>query len=149
MSSKKKKSNSKSYFINGPIRAMFIAEQIANHSSKTNIGGHAIFLGQVRADEKEGRIVEKIEYSAYEEMANNEIFKIREEALSKRKLSCLHIYHSTGFVAVGEISLFIFVSSMHRKEAIAAMTEIVEKIKYDVPIWKKEIMADKHTKWVE
>ena len=80
MSDKKKKSILKSNFINGPISATFIAEQIASHSSKTNIGGHALFLGQVRADDKEGKVVEKIEYSAYEDMANKEIFKIREEA---------------------------------------------------------------------
>ena len=139
----------KPYFINGPISPQFIAEQIANHSHKTNIGGHSIFLGQVRADEKEGKIVKKIEYSSYEEVANKEIAKIREDAFSKRKLSCLHIYHSKGDVQVGEISLFIFVSSAHRKEAIEAVAEIVDKVKYDVPIWKKEIMADMSDKWID
>lgn len=141
--------SAKSYFVKGAVSPTFIAKQIANHNSKTHIGGHAIFLGQVRADEKEGKVVEKIMYSAYEEMANNEIAKIREEAFSKRKLSCLHIYHSIGDVVKGDISLFVLVSSEHRKESIEAMTEIVEKIKYDVPIWKKEIMVDKSSQWVD
>lgn len=139
----------KSYFIKGPINPLFIAEEIANHSNKTNIGGHAIFLGQIRADKKSEKIVAKIEYSAYEGIANKEISKIREGAFSKHDLSCLHIYHSIGDVAIGEISLFVFVSSTHRKDAIDAMTEIVEKIKYDVPIWKKEIMIDKSCQWVD
>jgi len=139
----------KSYFIKGAIDPKFISDQISKHSSKHNIGGHSIFLGQVRADEHDGSQVDHIEYSAYEEMANSEIGKIREQAFSKRHLACLHIYHSLGVVNVGEISLFIFVSSKHRKEAIAGMTELVEEIKYKVPIWKKEVLKDKTEKWIE
>lgn len=141
--------SSKNYFIKGPIEPSFIAEQIASHSIKTDIGGHAIFLGQVRADEKEGKVVDRIDYSAYTEMANEAIFNIRQEAFSGRDLRCLHVYHSIGEVKAGEISLFIFVSSAHRKEAIEGMQEIVEKIKYRVPIWKKEIMTDKSADWLE
>ena len=139
----------KSYFIKGAIEPAFIAEQISKHSSKHEIGGHAIFLGQVRADEQEGNIVTCIEYSAYEEMANKEISAIREAAFSKRSLSCLHIYHSLGQVKTGQISLFVFVSSKHRKEAIAAMTELVEEIKYKVPIWKKEVFNNQSERWIE
>jgi molybdopterin synthase catalytic subunit len=139
----------KSYFIKGAIDPGFVAEQISKHSSKHSIGGHSIFLGQVRADEHDGSAVKCIEYSAYEEMANTEISKIREAAFSKRSLSCLHIYHSLGQVNVGEISLFVFVSSKHRKEAIAAMTELVEEVKYKVPIWKKEILNDQNERWIE
>ena len=141
--------SSKAYFINGPIDPKFIADQISNHSSKHNIGGHAIFLGQVRADEHEGSKVEFIEYSAYEEMANKEINKIREEAFSKRSLTCLHIYHSLGQVKVGEISLFIFVSSAHRKEAITSMTDLVEDLKYKVPIWKQEVLQNQTKRWID
>jgi len=139
----------KTYFIKGPIKPDFIAEQIAKHSSKHGIGGHAIFLGQVRDDDHQGKKVESIDYSAYEEMANAEVSKIREAAFTKRTLSCLHIYHSVGKVKVGEISLFVFVSSKHRKESIAAMTELVEEIKSKVPVWKKEILQDKTEKWIE
>jgi len=137
--------SSKTNFIKGPIDPVFVSDQIAKHSTKNTIGGHSIFLGQVRADEKEGKVVEKIVYSAYEEMANKEISKIREEAFSKRDLTCLHIYHSIGEVMVGEISMFIFASSAHRKEAIEGTTEVVEQIKFNVPIWKKEIVEDKST----
>ena len=139
----------KTYFIRGPIKADFVAEQIVKHSSKHTIGGHAIFLGQVRADDHQGKKVELIDYSAYEEMANTEISNIREAAFAKRSLNCLHIYHSLGKVNVGEISLFVFVSSKHRKEAIAAMTELVEEVKNKVPVWKKEVLQDKTEKWIE
>ena len=118
----------KKVFIEGAISPEFIADSIAKHQTKHSIGAHNIFLGQVRADEHDGKKVKLIEYSAYEAMANSEISKIREAAFSKRSLTCLHIYHSLGAVKVGEISLFIFVSSKHRKEAISAMTELVEEM---------------------
>ena len=139
----------KSYFIEGCIKPDFIAEQISGHSTKHNIGAHAIFLGQVRADEIENKKVTAIEYSAYDEMANTQISKIREDAFAKWPLTCLHVYHSTGLVKVGEISLFVFVSSGHRKECQQAMQQIVEDIKRKVPIWKKEIMEDDSANWVE
>ena len=93
--------------------------------------------------------MELIEYSAYQEMANKEISSIREETFSKRTLTCLHIYHSIGQVKVGEISLFIFVSSEHRKEAIDGMTDLVEDLKYKVPIWKQEVFQDQTKRWVD
>jgi len=108
----------------------------------------AVVSSLVRADENEGKKTLSIEYSAYEEMANKEISKIRESAFSKWPLTCLHIYHSIGSVKTGEISMFIFVSSVHRKECIEAMTEIVEDVKFKVPIWKKEITGDKSHSWI-
>jgi len=65
-------------FVKGPIPPQFIVDSIAKHQSKTEIGAHAIFAGQVRADEIEGKTVSAIEYSAYEEMANIKFHEIRE-----------------------------------------------------------------------
>jgi molybdopterin synthase catalytic subunit len=139
----------KNYFIEGPITPAFIADQIAKHNSKHDIGAHSIFLGQVRADEIKDKKVIAIEYSAYDEMANKKISEIREDAFSRWELSCLHIYHSKGFVKTGEISLFVFVSSAHRTDCIEAMQSIVEDIKHQVPIWKKEILEDETEQWVQ
>lgn len=139
----------KNYLIDGPVAPSFIAEQIAKHNSKHDIGAHSIFLGQVRADEIKDKKVKAIEYSAYDEMANKKISEIREEAFSKWSLSCLHVYHSKGLVKTGEISLFVFVSSPHRRECIEAMQKIVEDIKHQVPIWKKEILEDETEQWVQ
>jgi len=139
----------KSYFIEGSIKPQFIAEQIARHNTNHNIGAHSIFLGQVRADEIDNKKVTGIEYSAYEDMADKEIAKVRENAFAKWPLSCLHIYHSNGHVKTGEISLFIFVSAGHRTECLEAVHQIVEDIKHKVPIWKKEIMEDGSGSWVE
>jgi len=136
-------------FIQGPIDPKFIQESIATHGSKTNIGAHCIFLGQVRADEVNNNRVVGIEYNAYEEMANIVFNEIREECFNKFDITCLHIYHSLGFVKAGEISLFVFVSSKHRKLSFDACEWIVEEIKKRVPVYGKEILDNDNYKWKE
>src|SRR5436189_2974356 len=105
----------KNIFVTGPIEPAFVGISIQQHSSKTNIGGHSIFLGQVRADAIDGNNVTAIEYTAYEEMALEKMHEIREAIFSKYDLTCMHVYHSLGKVRAGEISLFVFTSSVHRK----------------------------------
>jgi molybdopterin synthase catalytic subunit len=139
----------KNIFVQGPISPESIAKSIANHSSKTDIGGHSIFLGQVRADDKEDGKVTGIEYTAYEEMASEKAFEIREAIFAKYPLSCMHIYHSLGEVKVGEICLFVFTSSKHRKAAIDACEELVERIKKEVPVWGKELIDNQGSVWKE
>jgi len=139
----------KKVFVQGSVSPSFIGEAIAKHSSKTSIGAHSIFLGQVRADEIEGGRVTAIEYTAYEEMAEEKLHVIREETFSRYPLTCMHIYHSLGRVEAGEISLFVFTSAVHRKEAIDACAELVERIKAEVPVWGKEILADESYIWKE
>ena len=78
----------KDFFIEGAISPAFIADNIARHSSKKNIGAHDIFLGQVRQDIIEGKVVKAIEYSSHKEMAEKELERIREEIIVKHKLSC-------------------------------------------------------------
>ena len=134
-------------FVEGAILPEKIANSIANHQSKTNIGGHAIFLGQVRADMIEGKTVAAIEYTTYQELAESKIAAIREEIFEKYPLTCMHIYHSLGVVRVGEICIFVFTSSKHRKPAQDACSELVERIKSEVPIWGKEIFEDDTHQW--
>ena len=139
-----KKRNS---FKEGPISPAFIGESIAKHSVKKDIGAHSIFLGQVRNDIIDDREVKAIDYSAYTEMAEDAFHTIREWAFSNYQLSCMHIYHSLGRVEAGEICLFVFTSSKHRRDAIDACNEIVERIKKEVPIWGKEVFEDNTYNW--
>jgi len=134
-------------FVEGPIPSGFIGESIQKHSSKTGIGGHSIFLGQVRADNIDGKLVEAIEYTCYLELALEKMHEIREAIFAKYPLTCMHVYHSLGKVNTGEICLFIFTSAAHRKEAIDACSEIVERLKKELPIWGKEIFADQTHQW--
>lgn len=137
----------KNIFLEGAISASFIAEQIQKHSTKTNIGAHNIFLGQVRADVIDNKVVTAIEYTIYEEMALEKMHEIREAIFDKYELTCMHIYHSLGLVKAGEISLFVFISSQHRRAAIDACNEVVERIKKELPVWGKEIFEDETYTW--
>jgi molybdopterin synthase catalytic subunit len=101
----------------------------------------------VRADEKDDAHVTGIVYEAYEEMANLAFHEIREGAFATYSLTCMHIYHSMGLVNAGEMSLFVFTSSVHRKDAIDACAEIVERIKKEVPVWGKEILENGESVW--
>jgi len=139
----------KNIFTQGPISPAFVAENIQKHSARHDIGGHSIFLGQVRADEIDGKKVKAIEYTTYEEMALEKMHEIREEIFAKYDLTCMHVHHSLGVVAAGEISLFVFASSAHRKPAIDACEELVERIKAELPVWGKEIFADQTYQWKE
>ena len=137
----------KKVIVDGAISPTFIGESIAKHSSKKDIGAHSIFLGQVRNDSINDKKVKAIDYTSYLEMAEEKFHEIREAAFKKYSLTCMHIYHSLGKVNAGEISLFVFTSSIHRKDAIKACEEIVEKIKKEVPVWGKEIFEDESSQW--
>lgn len=137
----------KKVFIEGAISPAFVGDSIAKHSTKSNIGAHSIFLGQIRNDIIDDKEVIAIEYKAYKEMAEAKLHEIREEAFNKFELTCLHIYHSLGNVKVGEISLFVFTSSVHRNDAIKACEEIVERIKKEVPVWGREIFEGDSFQW--
>lgn len=139
----------KNIFVQGPVEASFIAESIQKHSTKTGIGAHSIFLGQVRADVIDGKTVAAIDYTTYEEMALKQIHIIREAIFEKYLLTCMHIYHSLGSVKAGEISLFVFTSSKHRKAAIDACEEVVERIKKELQVWGREIFEDSSYQWKE
>lgn len=137
----------KNVFAQGPIPSEFIGQSIAKHQSKTSIGAHNIFLGQVRADTIDGKVVSAIEYTAYEDMANEKFHEIREATFQKFDLTCMHIYHSLGLVKSGEICLFVFVSSPRRKEVFKALEYVVEEIKAKAPVFGKEIFEDSGHQW--
>ena len=144
-----KEKKPKNVFVQGPITPEKIATSISHHQVKTNIGGHDIFLGQVRADEIDGKTVSAIDYTAYEEMANQSFHEIREAAFEKFDLTCMHIYHSLGRVNAGEICLFVFTSSAHRKDCFEATRYLVEEIKTKVPVFGKEVFEDGTHTWKE
>lgn len=142
-----KEGKPKNIFTQGAIPAAFIAESIQKHHTKTDIGAHSIFLGQVRSDEINNRKVAAIEYTTYEEMALEKMHAIREEIFAKYPLTCMHVHHSLGRVEAGAICLFVFTSSRHRKAAVSACEETVERIKAELPVWGKELFEDESYQW--
>ena len=140
--------NKSKHLVPGPISPGFVAQKLSEHQNQQKIGAYSIFMGQVRADQDNGRITTGIEYSAYEEMVGKTIEEIKEDLFScYDDLKCMHIWHSTGMVAAGEISLFVLVSSGHRKQSFSALEDCVEQIKHKLPVWKKEVFSDGSHKW--
>jgi molybdopterin synthase catalytic subunit len=137
-----------SYLIKGPVSQKLISQYIENAGFKTDCGGHSIFLGQVRADEINGKKVKAIEYSVYEELVKAEAEKIKKTIFMEfEDVRSIVIIHSTGIVKAGEISLFVLVSAGHRHQALQACSKTVELIKEDLPVWKKEIFEDDSYHW--
>lgn len=136
-------------FVEGAIAPAFIAQSIAKHSTQTAIGGHEIFLGQVRADELDrtgGKFpaptVTAIEYTAYRDMANEQMTDIREEAFARWPITCLHVHHSIGKINVGELCFMVFASAAHRQPAREAVAYVTDEVKKRLPIFGKEIFAE-------
>jgi molybdopterin synthase catalytic subunit len=136
------------YLISGPISQKIISEIILRIGRHKDAGGNMIFLGQVRADENEGKRVKAIEYSAYTEMVDAEAENIKKKIYSEfSDVKSIVIVHSTGVVSAGEISLLVLVCSGHRQQAMQACCKTVEMIKANLPVWKKEIYEDDSHTW--
>ena len=110
-------------------------------------GGFASFEGWVR-DHNEGRAVARLEYEAYAELAVREGERIVAEALQQFGVRRARCVHRVGALALGELAVWIGVSSPHRGEAFAACRYIIDEVKHRVPIWKKEHYQDGDSGWV-
>ncbi len=146
--SEAKKHKVKDIFVEGAIDPTFVSESIAKHATRMDIGAHEIFLGQVRADAIEGRAVVAIEYTAYREMALERMTDIREEAFTRwPEMTCLHVHHSLGSIAAGQLCFMVFASAAHRKQAREAVAWVVDSVKEQLPIFGKEILSDNDHVW--
>lgn len=110
-------------------------------------GAVLTFAGTVR-NEHLGRTVTSIDYHAYDSMALKELERIERDAAGRWPGVTVSIAHRTGLLQVGEVSVFIAVSSPHRAEGFEALRFGIEAIKRSVPIWKRENYPDGHA-WIE
>jgi molybdopterin synthase catalytic subunit len=94
------------------------------------------------------RDVERLEYEAYREMAEEQIAAIVGEAAERHGLEAAAAEHRIGSVPRGLSSVIVTVSAVHRDEAFAAAREIIDRIKAEAPIWKKELEGGEG-RWVE
>jgi molybdopterin synthase catalytic subunit len=100
-------------------------------------GGTTLFVGTTR-DENDGRVVERLEYEAYEAMAIQEMERIGDDIAKRWRVVAVAMVHRVGVVPVGEASVAVAVSAAHREEAFAACRYGIDTLKATVPIWKKE-----------
>ena len=104
-------------------------------------GGIDIFVGTTR-NRSGGKQVVALEYEAYRPMALKMMHRIAHEAGAKWQITKLSIVHRLGRLDVGEASIAIAVSSAHRNEAFEACRFVIDAVKKEVPIWKKELFDD-------
>ena len=108
-----------------------------------------MFLGTVRNVSEAGR-VQSIEYESYEQMAEKSLEQAEQEVkLRWPETRGVKIVHRVGRLSIGEVSVAVAVSSPHRAEAFEACRHAIERIKHEVPIWKREKLAGGREVWVE
>lgn len=115
--------------------------------SSGEVGAVTVFVGVVRGT-REKEKVDRLEYEAHETSAPKTIETVIEELKAKHGILDAIVEHKTGVVQVGEDVMYVLVASKHRQEGRKAMAELVDRIKREVPIWKKEI-TEKGSYWVE
>jgi molybdopterin converting factor subunit 1 len=101
-------------------------------------GAIVAFVGTTRSRSR-GRDVVRLEYEAYEGMAEQEMERIAAALRDRFELLGVAIHHRVGVVGIGETSVVIAVSARHRADALAACQQAIDTLKETVPLWKKEV----------
>ena len=109
-------------------------------------GALVSFTGLVR-NNSHGKVAVSLWYEAYNEMAIKLLTEILETAMTKWDLINAYCRHRIGTLQVGDIAVIVLTSSVHRKEAYEANTYIIDRVKFELPIWKKENYADGSNEW--
>lgn len=115
-------------------------DRVVNEVATDEAGAIAIFSGTARRQSR-GRVVEYLDYEAYEGMAEEMMAKLADELQRRYDLHAVAIHHRVGRVELGESSVVIAVSASHRADALAACKDAIDILKTDVPLWKKEVYA--------
>lgn len=133
----------------GEIELQQILDHFSQHQRYLEGGAVASFVGIVREDPVRGTDtkVTHLEYEAYEEVALKRMEEIRRAMLERPGIIEVAIHHVIDALKVGEPSLFIAVLGKHRQDVFPTLSEVVERVKRDVPIWKKEFTT-KDAYWV-
>jgi molybdopterin synthase catalytic subunit len=126
-----------------PIDAADALAFVADHT----VGGTCVFLGTVRDHSSAGGVT-GLTYEAWEELALSRLEEIADEMFAKWPVRRIALLHRTGDLAVGEVSVIVACSSAHRADAFEACRHGIERLKEDVPIWKKEHLSAGESHWV-
>ena len=116
-------------------------ERLASLVGRPSAGAVVTFQGTTRD-------VERLEYEAYAEMAEERIAAIVADAVERHGLAAAAAEHRVGSVPLGEASVAVAASAPHRGEAFTGAREIIDRIKTEAPIWKKEV-DEEGGRWVD
>lgn len=113
-------------------------------------GGIVTFEGVTRRehDRVHGPLL-RLEYEAYAEMAERQMRKLAIEAARRWSAWRVAVMHRVGGIPTGDVSVMIAVSCRNRAEAFEACRWLIDAVKQDVPIWKKDVFENGHTRWTE
>lgn len=112
-------------------------------------GGVCAFVGTTRADPTDRGSVVALEYEAYRAMAERQLADLALRARERWDIKRLVLVHRVGRVEVGEPSVLIVVACPHRAEAFDACRWLIDTLKTDVAIWKRDVLSDGSTRWVD
>lgn len=122
-------------------------EAFTGSSPTQDCGGSVFFVGRVR-DHHEGKRVKRLFYECYQPMAEKEIQRIIDAVIAKTEVRQIDVIHRVGWLEIGEIAVAVSASGAHRAEAFEACRQVIDRIKENVPIWKKEVYSDMTHDWV-
>lgn len=130
-------------FSREPLQPAELARALTDESC----GALVTFEGWVR-NHSDGKPVDRLDYEAYEPLAEKEGERIVAEALTRFAIGGARCVHRVGALALGDLAVWVGVSSAHRGDAFAACRYIIDEVKARVPIWKKEFYAGGDSGWV-
>lgn len=132
--------------LHGPIPAERVRRFVMGDEG---LGGITTFEGVTRreVDPQHGALL-RLDYEAYESMARCELERMAREAVDRFAVGRVAIVHRLGAVAPGEVSVMISLACAHRAESFEACRWLIDTLKRDAPIWKKDVFEDGHVSWV-
>ncbi|MBV6494206.1 MAG: hypothetical protein LDLANPLL_02237 [Turneriella sp.] len=131
-----------------PIDLNQLVGKVANLASANEIGARVLFSGEIRAS-SHGKEVIRLEYTAHKSLAQKHMIEVLREAREKFPLISAICIHRLGMLEVSECAVAVLTCGRHRRETYAANQYIINRIKSETPIWKREFFADGTNKWGE
>lgn len=123
-----------------------VSDQLRRSLEQSSAGAVVVFEGVVR-DHHQGRSVVRLEYSAFDPVVEAEWQNLRERARASFEVKAITGQHRVGTLGIGDSAVWIGVASAHRASGFAACQWLIEAIKRELPIWKKEHYADGSIDW--
>lgn len=111
-------------------------------------GGIVLFVGTIR-NQTNGKKVKGLEYEVYRRMAERQIAKLEKEIRKRWPIKSIRLVHREGKLKVGEVSVVVAVSAVHREEAFEAARYAIDRVKESFPIWKRERLRRGRYAWVK
>lgn len=125
-----------------PLSVDEVLNAVGDHAA----GGTAVFVGTVR-EQDGGRPVRLLSYSAHPS-AEQELRRVAEKVASDYPVTALAAVHRVGDLQLGEMAVVVAAACPHRAEAFEACRRLIDDLKREVPIWKRQVFADGTVEWV-